>query len=180
MAEYLIQEETLKDVADKIRLYSTTVEDNGHKYKDGYVNGTEPVEGKIEVIFWENIDNLSQACQTENYRNADYGSNIIGCDFGTHNGVYVPRILLGDDGSYCYYVGTVKLFGEFYDKWRKIEEAGLDGNTDPTVIYRPDSPVKKYFYTNQIIERKTEDKISPKDFAKKIEQIYQESGRGGN
>ena len=181
MSEYLIQGETLTAIADKIRTYLNIVGDNTHKIKEELTTpGMTFVQDAIQVYFYEDIDNINMFQNSVAYLAGEaYKGGINAYNYLTNNeGKLVPVIYSMEDDQArsdpYFYVGTDEIFGEVYDKWRKIETTdGNEGSPNPEENYTWDSRLKNYIYTNRVVEGAQDGMIAPQEFPAKIDEIYE-------
>lgn len=114
---------------------------------------TELVDGDVEWLYNIFEDTSDLGCDYEGLKEVGHvGDSFVVFDFKENdNGIMVPVLYKNDVETYLdegtdyqdtyFYVGEYELDGVIYDKWRKIEEDGVNW----------DSPAKIYALTNKIV-----------------------------
>jgi hypothetical protein len=194
MNEFLIQKETLTNIADKFRDYLYEVGNNTHdidaQFKGEWAD--ELVEGAVNFTFYEEFDAAGYPADQGTYVDGSVAGGFLRCGMRRNNkGHLVPVIISEDmyetqeqDYSAYYYVGIDVVEGVTYDKWRRIE--GIDTSTggapNPDENYMWESPFKCYVYTNRIVVPVSENvaTYSPVDFPNQIEEVYKQGLADGD
>ena len=188
MADYLIKGKTLTAIADKIRVYTTTIGNSTHTIDTSVIeSGSKFIQGAVQVYYHEDVDsdhlNVADYSDPEGYHGGvgefKYLENL--------EGNIVPVIYMdenvGDFTEPYFYLGVDIINGEIYDKWRKIELTDADGGeaTDE-YNYTWTSDAKNYIYTNRIVicTNDEDELISPSDFPNQIEEVYNKGYRDGS
>lgn len=190
--QYLINEETLVAVANKLRQYTHSPLESTYVFPetweeematDSYIYGLTndrilgaPLEaGKLTVHYYEELDNYGDLIETQHsvYEATDKNLTMYG-KLENNQGQVVPILGMADSqgrvGDCYFFEKTAELCGDVFDKWRKIEEdEGEDEN------YTWESNMKHYIYTDHIITLASESdgKITPKNFPAKITEVYE-------
>lgn len=186
MPEYLIQEQTLKSTADKLREYIHPIGDNTHVINSDFVEvfATDTVrgllvQGSAEVFYYENIDDESGFILSEYVSEDPYHGGIAYYAYlPNQNGDVVPVVYLLENNDLftepCFYVGTEEIDGTSYDKWRRIETTDREGGTAGPDNYTWEADREAYFYTNRIVQIAdgADVLISPLKFPEKISEVY--------
>ena len=182
MAEYLIQDTTLKAIGDSIRANLTTLEPTAStaRIASTYDAGSGQLTDDVQIFYREFIDiqndymNELQEPTTDIFVSYDYKPN--------NDGVITlviyktdPNIPSPDLRDQFFYQGRATVNGVVYDKWRKISDNSLPDSQDYgayDTLYTWESIGKQYWYTNII----TEATISPLDMPAKIDEIAAQGG----
>lgn len=197
MNEFLIQKETLTNIADKFRDYLYEVGDNTHmidpQFRPTYED--ELAEGAVNFTFYEEFDAAGYPADQGTYSDGSKDGGFLMCGMRRNDkGHLVPVIISGgmvdnqeEDYSAYYYVGIDVVEGVTYDKWRRIEGVDIStgGPPDPDENYMWESPFRSYLYTNRIVIPVSENitQYNPTDFDTKIDDVYTAgaaSGSGGS
>ena len=185
MNEFLIQKETLTNIADKFRDYLYEVGDNTHMI-DPQFKSTERylAQGAVNFTFYEEFDAAGYPADEGTYADGSVAGGFTLCDMRENDkGHLVPVIISQgmvdnqeDEVSGYYYVGVDVVESVAYDKWRRIE--GVDINTgsapNPDENYTWESPFRSYLYTNRIVVPVGENitQYNPTDFDIKVDEVY--------
>ena len=172
--EYLIQEETLTAIADKIRQYTVIVGDGTHVIDPSYILSEDDqslIAGAVIGYYYEDISNNGFVNMTVYGHPNEFHGGFCNYDYRLNgDGNLVPVIIAasGDPDVY-YYVGMDEINGELYDKWRRIEE-----ETEPGYNYSWNAEIENYAYTNRIVRGNVgyDTQICPVDFPAKIEEVF--------
>lgn len=160
MTEYLIQEETLEDIANALR----EVQDI-EKYvfnENAIAENNLLAAGAVTVYYTEYVDFNSQDYpELEEGNSGDFG--MVAYSFLPNNKGEIVPVLQDQYSGYdiidhYYYEGkSNEIDGTTYDKWRKISPIVFDWEGGEC-----------YKYTNEII---TINKINPKDMGNTIREV---------
>ena len=172
MEQYLIKGETLTAIADKIREKSSI--EPTYVIQDEFIkSGNELADNCLKIAYIEYIDmgeEYSEPLMEENDDAFIDGDKYMWYDYWENNeGEVVPVLfktdIYGDepdDPDYNdphYYVGTEEIYGDVYDKWRKI---------DDNLTWEISS--QKYILTNQIVKL-DQVKYSPPGMSEEINNL---------
>lgn len=173
MADFLISEEILTDIANVIRSkLKNTIELLPEIGTNGVINSNTA----IQVAYTEYVDSNAYRVngQFQGWNDSHSNDRFITYDYlygptGLKNLVIYKSDLTCDDPDIpdtnepFYYLGREELYGSTYDKWQKIEPGVYDW-TGP----------RQYVYTNIVTTEDTPvtDQYTSEDFAAKIEEVY--------
>ena len=166
MAEFLIQEETLDAIGDKIRQnlgYRVFTQQALDWFKNKELNNVQP-------LYYLTIDeSKARSGIDEEERIGGYGYKVN--DQKQLVPVlyieYIPENTI-DTEDILFYEGTEEIEGVFYDKWA---QRSPDNSNNGEMI------TQHYWYTDLLTES-SEDKIPPQNMPNKIDQLAQKSLNG--
>ena len=189
--QYLINEETLVAIADRLRQYTHLPLESTYAFPETWeeemttpyiysltnsqILGAPLDAGKLTIHYYEEIDNYGDLDETSHsvYDATNKSLTMYG-KLANNQGQVVP--ILGIDDSQgmigdCYFFEkTTELYGDVFDKWRKVEEDEGEGYN-----YTWESNMRHYIYTDHIITlaNEADGKITPKNFPDKITEVYE-------
>lgn len=172
MSKYLIEKDTLTDIANSMRAVL-----NNNTFNPDYITADGYFEtGRVEPYYKEFID-IGDIVSYANGFESDRGYYFTrGVYLPNNKNIIVPAMYdnHSDDtedehGNIYYYEGPATVPGDeqVYDKWRQIE---------PISDLTWDSVGKIYVYTTKVINT---DYISPSDFSDKVYECYNEGLNNG-
>ena len=189
--QYLINEETLIAVANRLRQYTHSPLESTYAFPETWEEemttvyiysltnsqllGAPLEAGKLTIHYYEEIDNYGDLRETQHsvYEATDKNLTMYG-KLENNQGRVVPILGIENEqgviGDYYFFEKTTELCGDVFDKWRKIEADEGRGEN-----YTWESNIKHYIYTDHIITLASESdgKITPKNFPAKITEVYE-------
>lgn len=193
MNEFLIQKETLTNIADKFRDYLYEVGDNTHMIDPQFKSGERYLaQGAVNFTFYEEFDAAGYPADEGTYADGSVAGGFSLWDMRENDkGHLVPVIISGgmvdnqeEEMSGYYYVGVDVVDGVAYDKWRRIEGVNIDtgGAPDPDENYTWESSFRSYLYTNRIVIPVGENitQYNPTEFDTKIDDVYKAGAAKGS